>query len=182
MLTRAQLLKLVRDNGVAWRWKDIATWLEQMVRVEPKIMREVSRATFGELGNWIQKGTDNVDDVCGCLIGTVAVKLIKQRNSFKFKSLSWGDHVSVVRTKDNPNDEYDGKKGCEVEASTAVCELVKGNAAFKEYMKEQTDQIGMEVYELGMELDEPTVVELIRSEIKFQLAKRGRARNKRTTR
>ena len=63
-------------------WDTVRNWIHDMVVIEPKVMKKVSEARFGDLSSWIEQGSGNVS-VCGCLVGTTAIELTKDRNHFK---------------------------------------------------------------------------------------------------
>lgn len=143
-------------------WKHISKWLRQMVKIEPKIMREVSKATFGDLGSWLQKGEGKVK-ACGCLIGTVALKMLEDRNHFKVVADKHdASYIKLSCTTNEFSDEGYGKG--DGAAPWAVVSLLAKNA-FVENMRGEAEDIGCEVGGLGNRLGQETAVALIKDEI-----------------
>lgn len=186
MNRREELLQKVRDADAQTYWRSVAGWIAKMVQVEPTVMRRVSRRKFGNLGQWIVGGTNNINKACGCLVGSTALELVKARNSFELDG--WQD--AFVRTKnadvkryeivygaapDDPADNWceNGVKNEHVEAADAVCELVKGSKAFIRWMTQVTERVGLDAFELQMDIGQENAVELIKLEIRHQLRLRA---------
>lgn len=157
-------------------WQTVSEWVRWMCKIEPKIMAKVNRSTIGDLGAWLEKG-DKVNKVCGCLVGTVALKLVDERNSFKIETeQDW--EPDLVRTKVKNKTQFVGEV---VNAPAAVCELVKQrNQKFVDFMQEQTYSAGYAASELAVQLGQERAVLLIKREISKWLLhyRRERARNK----
>jgi len=162
---REESLKVV---GGTSDWRNIRTWIADMVRLEPQVMREVSNARFSDLGSWIERGGRNVG-CCGCLVGTTALKLIRKYNHFK----PWGDvnqYGHLACTVDigghDAGDIY-------VEVPDAVNALIKEH---RDEMIKGTERAGMAASNLACDWfgDNKTAVALIKSEIRAQLLLRAR--------
>jgi len=158
---RKAVLDKLRE-GWAWdSWQIVSGWIKRMVSMEPTVMRRVAKAKFGNLSKWIQRGRGNVG-VCGCLVGTVALELVKSRNHFEPKLNDvW---APFVRTTGELAGE---RESC----PTVVSELVKQRRA---EMEHEADQAGLEAASLRGELGQETAVALIKDEIKRALAARRR--------
>jgi len=127
-------------------WKSIRKWIAAMVQLEPKVMREVSNARFGDLGSWLENRGGNVG-YCGCLVGTTALKLIEDRNHFKpFESLFGSVSLAVDLLVKEKRDE-----------------MVRG-----------TENAGIATAGLAQRLGNDDAVALIKSEIRTQLLLRAR--------
>ena len=145
------------------QWKTISKWIRRMVRLEPTVMRKVAAREFGNLSywiKWIKSGGDNVD-VCGCLVGTVALQLVDDRDSFKVDSQA----EAFVCEVPQPSCEI----GDYLEAAEVVGALARYKAAFREDMVREADEAGMAAAGLGDVLGQALAVDLIKSEIQHQL-------------
>lgn len=148
------------DFGYDRTWKEISKWIKQMVKIEPKVMREVSKATFGDLGKWLEKGEGKVK-ACGCLVGTVALKMLEDRNHFKVVNKS--DEITVLTCTTNEFEDEGHGKGAHVNPWEVVSLLAR--KAFVANMREEAEEIGCGVAGLGGRLGQGTAVELIKDEI-----------------
>ncbi len=154
-------------NWAAYQaWENVRDWIADMVSIEPKIMRKVSEARFGDLGNWIQRGSGNVS-VCGCLVGTCALELVKERNHFK-ADLDIGAFEQTVPFRGEAQFE-------ECEPHEVVEKLVV-NKRFVQDMTVGAEQAGYAASTLGTTLGNDMAVWLIKDEIIRQLALRSQRR------
>ena len=146
------------------QWQIVARWIRNMVKVEPKIMRQVSKASFGNLGSWLNNRTANINRACGCLVGTVALELVRDRNSVTLGKpvYDWGRAGSVqfYDTQDNT-----------LPTPKVVTELAE---SFCSNMTVAAAKAGVAAARLGEELGQRGAVVLIKDEIVRQLAIRQR--------
>lgn len=153
-------------------WASISAWIRQMVKIEPRIMREVSKAEFGDLGKWIEKGKGNVK-ACGCLVGTVALEMVKQRNHFT-PNVEYGEFTFT--TNDFENDGL-CEKGDSANAGEVVAKLAQKQ--FADNMETQADLVGGAAASLGNILGQEPAVALIKDEIVRALKRRSQAAKRR---
>lgn len=139
------------------RWQRVAKWIRQMVNIEPTIMQEVSKATFGDLGAWIEEGEGKVK-ACGCLVGTVALKMVEARNHFK-AAVDGGNFDCTT----NEFQESIAGKGGPAEAYEVVGALSR--KAFVEDMQTEAATVGSFAASLKSFLTQETAVALIKDEI-----------------
>lgn len=145
-------------------WKIVSKWIRQMVKIEPKIMREVSKATFGNLGSWFEKGEGNVK-ACGCLVGTVALEMTKTRNHFKIQpGKLTDDKPSLVCTTNEFKDGYDYHAKGDAVGPWEVVEFL-AQKSFTAHMKQEAEDAGCAASSLGIHLGQDTAVALIKDEI-----------------
>lgn len=153
-------------------WQVISTWIRQMVKIEPKVMREVSKAEFGSLSSWIERGEGNVK-VCGCLVGTVALALADARNHFKADPYTNGFSCT---TNEFATDDGYYAKGEPAEAYDVIGFLSR--KAFVEDMQNRAASVGGKAATLGNILGQESAVALIKDEIVRALKRRQAAKRR----
>lgn len=158
---RSQALAVVSETGA---WRTVRNWIRDMVSIEPRVMRQVAKETFGNLGNWIERGEDNIE-ACGCLVGTVALVMVEQRNHFKPNaSLGFFEHTTN-EFKSDGNEKGDSATTTAVVAALARKQL-------KEDMQDYASRAGGAAAMLGAHLSQDTAVALIKDEIVRALKRR----------
>lgn len=161
--------EVLREVSEGWdsdrAWKTIKSWIIDMVQVEPKIMRKVAQARFGYLGNWLQRGSGNVS-VCGCLVGTTALEMVKERNHFK-PNCAMGE---FEQTKPFAGESFEEDESLpSAEPYEVIERLMKADPEFVRAMRGEAEQAGLEASNLGVELGQDKAVWLIKDEILRQL-------------
>lgn len=150
------------DSGFYWSsWETVRDWIRDMVQVEPKIMKKVSERRFGDLGNWIQKGSGNVS-VCGCLVGSTALELVKERNHFKAQCGTGDFTLTKPLGEFEPEQDYDFE-------SSEVIRMLAVDPEFVAAMTNSADDAGIAAADLGNVLGQAKAVWLIKDEIVKQL-------------
>src|SRR5258706_3026398 len=142
-------------NWAAYQaWENVRDWIADMVSIEPKIMRKVSEARFGDLGNWIERGSGNVS-VCGCLVGTCAIELVKERNHFKadVESGSFDQTKPFADQRENFEEDW-----LPILEPHEVVEKLVANQRFVHDMTVGAKQAGYAASTLGMTLGNDTAV------------------------
>lgn len=147
--------KVLRDVAESSAWRTVRRWIRDMVRVEPRVMREVSRMEFGPLCSWIERGSANVGGVCGCLVGSTAIALAQRA----------GQAVS----RDFYAAEVDGAL---LSASETVAQFARKQ--FVADMEAAASYAACAAAELGDALGQERAVALIKDEIVRALAARRR--------
>jgi|SRR5439155_19706406 len=142
-------------------WLTVRDWIRDMVRIEPKVMREVSKARFGDLGSWIQNGSGNVK-FCGCLVGTCALKLVQDRNHFKPQK-GQEDFVCTEPIGEFAADDYYSADWASAPEVVSVLAANYGQVSRDAY------DAGIAAAELGDILGQTDAVKLIKDEIIRQL-------------
>ncbi len=158
---------LLRANTYAYNsWQIVKQWIKDMVRIEPTIMRKVAKMKFGAMGSWMEAGGGKIGR-CGCLVGSCAIAMVEERNSFVISPA----HDTVwVRSQGE-------EKGLYVEPYQVVAELAKKQ--FHDDMVESADAAGMAAYRVTESFEDETEgVELLKSEILYQLRLRAKRRAK----
>lgn len=165
---RKSLLQELEYNS---DWETVRDWIRDMVVVEPKIMRKVSEAKFGDLGSWIEAGRGNVS-VCGCLVGTTAIELTKERNHFKADR----DTEKFLCTKEIGEwvpvaiDEAACRVGnYSLQSTAGAAEVVDTLTNFKQRMSNSAYDAGVAAAGLKEEIGQEEAVWLIKTEIVRQL-------------
>lgn len=170
----------LRDIGKDWQvvssWNYVRDWIKDMVQIEPKVMRQVAKMEFGDLGNWIEKGKGNIE-ACGCLIGTTALALVEDRNHFKVNVDSRGFKHTTEEFKKGEGWEAGNEKGDYAGASKVVGLLVKKQ--LKEDMEDWASEAGCSAKDLREALGQETAVALIKDEITRQLKRRSQVLKRR---
>jgi len=154
-------------------WHTVKNWIRDMVMLEPKVMREVSKARFGDLGGWIQRGSGNVK-VCGCLVGTTALKLVADRNHFvpdveveEFECVKpIGDYITEELFNAACQDGLYPQEGTSASAPDVIETLMGPNYA---RLSDSAYDAGVAAAVLGEDLGQQTAVALIKDEILRQL-------------
>lgn len=158
-------------------WDTVRKWIRNMVRIEPTVMREVSKREFGDLGSWLEKGKGNVQ-ACGCLVGTTALVLVERRNHFK-PDAKQGEFIHTTNEFENENTGYD-IKGDRAQAVDVVTKLAQEKFSSTSSMQWAAEEAGCKAGALGTYLGQETAVALIKDEITRQLVLRSkRLKNKR---
>jgi hypothetical protein len=158
-------------------WTTIRSWIRDMVKIEPKVMRQVVKTEFGDLQNWLEKGPGNIK-ACGCLVGTTALVMAEQRNHFKPDA-----DVGVFRyTTDEfkTEDGYgicDNEKGDAANSTEVIAKLARKQ--LKRDMEDYASQAGGAAAVLGIHLGQDAAVALIKDEIQRALKRRTRAMQRR---
>jgi len=166
---------LLAELDWSTNWPTVRDWIADMVRVEPKIMRKVAQAKFGDLGRWVENGSGNIS-MCGCLVGTTALELVKDRNHFEIKR-GW-EEFQCTRPIGNfvtPEMEAEDLLNYDVySAGSAECVVGVLATAYHEDMEQAASDAGIAAAALRDEIGQDAAVWLIKDEIKRQLALRAK--------
>lgn len=163
---RDEVLDELGYSSFYWNsWEKVRDWIRDMVQIEPKIMKRVAQRRFGALGNWIQRGSGNVG-VCGCLVGSTALEMVKDRNHFKAQCGTGDFGLTKPIASFEPSDEYDFE-------SYEVIELLAVDKQFVQQMEISANDAGMAASDLGGTLGQKKAVWLIKDEIIRQLKLRN---------
>lgn len=161
--------ELLDDLEFSSAWKTVKEWIREMAIREPRVMRKVSEARFGDLGMWIQKGRGNVS-VCGCLVGTTAIELTKDRNHFKPDAEKEG-FICTTPIEDwvtpKMEDEAQLRGDWSLSSYAGAPQVVE--ALIREEMSVDADRAGIAAAGLQNELGQDAAVWLIKDEIRRQL-------------
>lgn len=122
--------------------RTLKSWIRLMVRIEPEIMKKVAKAEFGDLSEWLQKGAFKFGR-CGCLVGTTALLLVEDRNSFELNPIIADGFCS---TADFAYDQQGRRQN--VSAYTVVNKLVKANPKLQTKLDNLTYGAGVAAVDL----------------------------------
>lgn len=151
------------QENVLKDWRLVKNWIKDMVRREPVIMARVARARFGDLGSWIKAGSNNIKTACGCLVGTTALELVRERNHYELVD---GYFVDPLK----PKDDFGFSLG--IEAYDLVPKLCKVHPAKVAMLQQQADVAGGAASDIGTHIGQKQAEALIKSEIRLQLKAR----------